>query len=347
MMRNILKCSLCCEKSFENKIALIEHIALVLANIICPICNNKWSSLAHLLEHLNLDNCQPEFKLTLSSPTPTDNEIISEACDDVHNVVKILDSSDVSDGMYLEILNKEKLNDEDHNKELALVSADGDMHQFVIMTTENTEMSIQNVVTKQNSDGTISLEAIKDITLETENDTVIARSDNDAEYNQTEMYSCNNLWITLIMEMELALLEESIAVKGTTKKIITDNGDIVDATVIVMPVEQSTLSVEEHKSVQEDNTIQDKKSSINMLKDVNQEDCNFNRNLGNMINYKDFSIEMSENGLFCTQNMGAISQVLLKNVMVNGERLKTFYCLSCKIHVSDLKNSRTGHVMKF
>ncbi|KAL4721434.1 hypothetical protein ACJJTC_015391, partial [Scirpophaga incertulas] len=72
--------------------------------------------------------------------------------------------------------------------------------------------------------------------------------------------------------------------------------------------EQSTLSVEEHKSVQEDNTIQDKKSRINMLKDVNQEEYG-----------------------------GPFHKVLLKNVMVNGERLKTFYCLSCKIHVSDLE----------
>lgn len=58
-----LKCPACCTKSFATKSELIEHLASILDNIVCPICNNKWSSLGHLIEHLTLDNCRPDDEL--------------------------------------------------------------------------------------------------------------------------------------------------------------------------------------------------------------------------------------------------------------------------------------------
>lgn len=56
-----LKCPLCCNKTFDTKISLIQHLADILSNLTCPICDNKWSSLAHLIEHLNFDDCRPEY----------------------------------------------------------------------------------------------------------------------------------------------------------------------------------------------------------------------------------------------------------------------------------------------
>lgn len=61
-----LKCPACCSKRFGSKSELIEHLASILDNVICPICNNKWSSLGHLIEHLTLDNCQPDEVETIT-----------------------------------------------------------------------------------------------------------------------------------------------------------------------------------------------------------------------------------------------------------------------------------------
>lgn len=56
----IMKCPLCCDKTFSSKTHLIEHLNNALAKIYCPVCGNKWSTVSHLMEHLKLDNCQPE-----------------------------------------------------------------------------------------------------------------------------------------------------------------------------------------------------------------------------------------------------------------------------------------------
>lgn len=61
-----LKCPACCSKSFATKTELIEHLEGIIDNIVCPICNNKWSSFGHLIEHLTLDNCQPDEVETIT-----------------------------------------------------------------------------------------------------------------------------------------------------------------------------------------------------------------------------------------------------------------------------------------
>lgn len=55
-----LRCPLCCDKTFSSKPELVEHLATLLDNVTCPVCNNKWSSIGHLIEHLTLDNCQSD-----------------------------------------------------------------------------------------------------------------------------------------------------------------------------------------------------------------------------------------------------------------------------------------------
>lgn len=90
----MLKCPLCCDKTFETKISLIEHLAHILSNLTCPICENKWSSLAHLIEHLNLDECQPEYiieTLDEDNEDSIDNSITHfEHSDDGKDLYKII-----------------------------------------------------------------------------------------------------------------------------------------------------------------------------------------------------------------------------------------------------------------
>lgn len=70
-------CPLCCKESFNTRQELVAHIANILENLSCPICNNKWSSVVHLLEHLSLDNCRPDTSdnlLTFEEITKLDNK---------------------------------------------------------------------------------------------------------------------------------------------------------------------------------------------------------------------------------------------------------------------------------
>lgn len=62
----MISCTLCCKETFKSKHELIEHLANVLANLICPICKDKWSTVVHLIEHLSLDNCQLADSVQLS-----------------------------------------------------------------------------------------------------------------------------------------------------------------------------------------------------------------------------------------------------------------------------------------
>lgn len=54
-----LICPLCCNKIFNSKEALLEHLSTILPNLFCPVCNVKVSSIEQLSEHLSLDNCMP------------------------------------------------------------------------------------------------------------------------------------------------------------------------------------------------------------------------------------------------------------------------------------------------
>lgn len=53
-----LNCPVCCNKTFNSKQSLIEHLTHALENVYCPVCNYKCTSLPHLVEHLAQDNCQ-------------------------------------------------------------------------------------------------------------------------------------------------------------------------------------------------------------------------------------------------------------------------------------------------
>lgn len=80
-----LKCPLCCNQTFDSKLSLIEHLANILTNLTCPICDNKWSSLAHLIEHLNLDDCQSQHNPIKTFDETEDNLIEKSLSQNKHN----------------------------------------------------------------------------------------------------------------------------------------------------------------------------------------------------------------------------------------------------------------------
>ncbi|CAG9788769.1 unnamed protein product [Diatraea saccharalis] len=325
MKHLFLKCCLCCEKTFESKSAFAEHLTNILANLSCPVCNNKWSSLAHLIEHLTLDECQPDDSLienlqviddnnpqientcsllktyeengnlqttdiSESNNSPTSNEITDETANTL-----------LSDGsVYLEILDKDKTKCVT-TQELKLVSGNRGIEQYVIMSTGGGDINLENaVMTRQNSDGTISLQAISDMKLESAAETVIAPSEIETEDSNEELYSCNTCGVSfssvlehiqnyhndqevvveeplendeIPIEYDTFEAEDSVAEKQETpKRVITDNGDIVDADVVSDPLEKG----------------------------------------------------------------GPYHKVIVKEVMMYGESVKTYFCMSCNIYVSNL-----------
>lgn len=52
-----LKCPLCCNDTFTSRELLVEHLGNTIANLFCPICNSKCTSVLHLIEHVSHDNC--------------------------------------------------------------------------------------------------------------------------------------------------------------------------------------------------------------------------------------------------------------------------------------------------
>lgn len=90
-----LKCPLCCNQTFASKLSLVEHLANILTNLTCPICENKWSSLAHLIEHLNLDDCQSQHNIqhnTINTLPETNENAIEKSLSQTNSEIgKILD----------------------------------------------------------------------------------------------------------------------------------------------------------------------------------------------------------------------------------------------------------------
>ncbi|CAH2984150.1 unnamed protein product [Chilo suppressalis] len=365
MKHSFLKCCLCCNQTFETKLAFAEHLSNVLSNLSCPVCNNKWSSLAHLIEHLTLDDCEPDNSLIANSQETNDNDPdIENPCsilktyeiDDDANVENISEckysgtSNQLVDGatnalvtegsVYLEILDKDKVKCLP-TQELKLLSGGRDADQFVIMSQGGSDVNLENaVIPSQNSDGTISLQAISEFKFESA-ETVIAPSENEAEDNQEELYSCNTCGVSFssvlehiqtyhndqevvveesLKDEEMPLesydifeADDSVMVKQeVTKHKILSNGEIVDATEV-------------------DDTLE---AEIDNAEEKNQAAEKTGKQGSRYVKIEKFcdsfvkSINPPEKG-------GPSHKVIVKEVVMYGE---AYVCTLCNINVSNLQD---------
>ncbi|KAI5642098.1 hypothetical protein NE865_05790 [Phthorimaea operculella] len=228
----VLRCPLCCERTFDSKPELVEHLSLIFDSISCPICSTKWQSISHLIDHLTLDNCQADNAVpTLSFDIKTQpenhlNEIensnqtleneqsfiehepqkdLSAALPNVNTTID--DGSDTGK-MYVEFLSKQLTKPCLQTQELKLVKDDGGV-RYVFVTNEdenaNPGMDISNaVVTKQNNDGTISLTTIQDMKMESVDqemqDPLMSQEPEpepqEVEETHEEIYSCNTCGVS-------------------------------------------------------------------------------------------------------------------------------------------------------
>lgn len=54
-----MQCPLCCGKTFDTKHALIDHLSKHTVDYACPICQDSFSTIPNLMDHLKLTTCRP------------------------------------------------------------------------------------------------------------------------------------------------------------------------------------------------------------------------------------------------------------------------------------------------
>ncbi|XP_053610729.1 zinc finger protein 26-like isoform X2 [Plodia interpunctella] len=287
-----LKCPLCCDRTFDTKLSLLQHLTGLLSNLNCPVCDNRWSSITHLIEHLSLDNCQPEsstqsfdvqsskshqdvteIKPYISSNHTLGNEKQTELSPHIANR-EMIDSIDANNGdkMYTVILGRHVTKSNFQNQELKFVEDNG-QSQYVYVEEMDSDLDSGNVVTKQNNDGTISLTTVKD--LKTDAGSIMHPSENVLEDNRGEVYSCNSCGVSfssviehiqnyhndqevvveepvedgdneIPMEYDPMMTEGSLNnTNFTSRRMITETGDIVEAPITMKSTVVSDKTHEE------------------------------------------------------------------------------------------------------
>lgn len=218
-----MKCPLCCDRTFTSKISLVEHLSNILSNLICPVCKNKWSSLAHLIEHLNLDDCQPDNTVQSFDMATLEEENIENSTENctsesksledeilikheelgqlsVETVTEVPQENDSK--MYVELLSKQLTKPCLQTQELKFVMEDGES-RYVIMEQGDSELNLESaVVTKQNNDGTISLTTVKVSDLKIDTGPTVAAAETEVEGTGQEIYSCNTCGVSFSSVIE-------------------------------------------------------------------------------------------------------------------------------------------------
>ncbi|CAG4956648.1 unnamed protein product [Parnassius apollo] len=375
----MLRCPLCCKETFNSKHKLTEHLANVLSNLVCPICDDKWSTLVHLIEHLSLDNCQQvKPNQAFTSKDDTDTKILqnkqhlnSEQTNDCiiqnedleaqipKSTVKLQESEHDSqqNQMYVELLDEELLKPCLQTQELKVVKESAD--RYVIVTNEDSILNNHNnIVTKQNNDGTISM-TVTEPKLEVEGST--NSNENESEENQ-EVYSCNTCGVSfssvldhiqnyhndqdVVVEEPIedstndAALEYetvdsddlAISDKQTPKRMITDTGDIVEAPILLetsTAIPQQSLEQVEVKTIvipiKEDAEKQDKSAPTQRFVQIDK----FCDSI-----VKDIKASDDRNSQY--------HKVIMKEMQTTmGNKIKVYTCVSCNVYVTSLSDFKS------
>ncbi|XP_073962216.1 uncharacterized protein [Choristoneura fumiferana] len=351
----LLKCPLCCSEVFDSKELLVDHLSKIWFNLRCPACNDECSSLAHLIEHLNSEACVPKSKSDHNSGVLTTTQIEPEECQTLnhqnvtdnqedHNIIdqsQVTEVSDVS-RMYVELLSKQLAKPCLQTQELKLVKEDGESRYVVVSQADDILKSGNTVFTKQNSDGTISLTTVKDMKVEP--DPLLPEV--DPEENQ-EIYSCNTCGVsfssvidhiqnyhndqdvvveesmehcTLPAEYEPINKEELITTdQQTSRRVITDTGDIVEAPVLLNATVGDNLAIQ---PMQTEQLV------------FKQEVTKPNRLAEKRVVQVDSVVRNIKNDI----KKGPYHKVIVKEMQTleGGKKVKVYNCMTCNIYVTSL-----------
>uniref|UniRef100_A0A2A4K9U8 C2H2-type domain-containing protein n=1 Tax=Heliothis virescens TaxID=7102 RepID=A0A2A4K9U8_HELVI len=212
-----LDCPVCWNKSFSSKQTLLYHLTNALENSYCPVCICKCTSLAHLVEHLSEDKCQPDSNVHKFEHKDNEDTIIQNRVIENSEIRVLENDINTSDKDHFEIENVQEIPAETNepNKmyvdlfgkpmkpclqtgELRLVKENGES-RYMIVTPDPGLSAESTIVTKQNNDGTISLTTIKDMKMESESSIA---TDSMPDDNQEEIYSCNTCKVSFTSVIE-------------------------------------------------------------------------------------------------------------------------------------------------
>ncbi|XP_068618007.1 zinc finger protein 271-like isoform X2 [Battus philenor] len=353
-------CPLCCKETFNSKHSLIEHLANILSNLICPICKDKWSTLVHLIEHLSLDNCHQTNSASgtkSKSESLAENNVESNGSTDLNvvqdneNIQKDNTECHFSNNAivfthqkkkYVEFVNEQVLKQNTYAKELKLVKESGD--RYVIVTDDESILNTGSTVVKQNNDGTISM---------TVDDTAV----NQPLENNDGLYSCNTCGVSFSSVMEHiqkyhndqeVVVEERLDSandetieyetidsedltpndKQASRRMITETGDIVEAPVILETNDEVRQQLMEQSIIIPIKETEEKGNEPEITKCYVQID-----KFSNSI-VKDIKESEDKNGPY--------HKVVVKEMQTTlGSMVKVYNCMSCNICVSSLSEFKS------
>ncbi|XP_059052621.1 zinc finger protein 624-like [Achroia grisella] len=378
----LMKCPLCCDKKFSSRLLLAEHLSNIISNLICPICKNKWSSIAHLIEHLNLDDCQPDRIVESlgipvledrSNQNVTENSISESKAFVNGSVIKSEDleqvsvetvteeSKEIDSKMYVELLSKQLTKPCLQTQELKFVEEDGES-RYVIMEQEDSDLNLENtVVTKQNNDGTISLTTVKVSDLEVDQGT----TETEAEETSEEIYSCNTCGVSFSsvidhiqnyhndqeVVVEEPLEEADNESNGISIQLdpLAKNGHPPNDTVVPRRMITDTGSIVEAPLYLKHTTV--------LLSDVPSD--SIKENIGEKrgrppakryVQIEKFCDSIVKDINQSDEKGGPYHKVTVKDVKTtDGNDIKMYHCMSCDIYVGNLEEfkSYTCKTLKF
>ncbi|XP_072945213.1 uncharacterized protein [Epargyreus clarus] len=367
-----LNCPLCCNKAFDSKRSLAEHLSSEVLNLTCPVCNKQCRSVSHLVDHLNSDNCETTNNNNSDIENDGNAQISTEETENLltasisHNGdeevpadgVKLSPENNEVNKMYVELLGKPLMKPMP-SQELKLVLEDGESRYVLLANNDSVQnLCTENtVVTKQNNDGTISLTTVKDPKQEEP-----VPSETESEKSQLEVYSCNTCGVSFTSVIEHirnyhndqdVVVEEpinetinmetvpvefepmNVEVPKTTverltlRRMITDNGDIVETPII----KEITEPAEQMAQIVKIDTVE--KDRLNNTKRFVQVDKFCNSMIKN--------IKEEEKG-------GPHHKVVVKELVTsNGNKVKIYNCISCNLYEPTLTEfkSRPCKILKY
>lgn len=365
-----IECPLCCHKSFNSKQSLVEHLANVLNELCCPICNSKCSSLQEIILHLNQNDCNDAPNNSIQNIVIYENE-----CNDNENSAANKSLKRLSDELSTQFITDQTFECQDDtgdvNKmyefilkphELKLIKEDGENRYLIVNQDEADLSSVGTIVTKQNNDGTVTLTSSKDIKEEIE---TLIIPEADLTTSQ-EMYNCNACKVSftsvydhiqnyhndeevvledtpsaigpvnnqMSLDNDSQESEESSIDKQTARRVITDTGDIVE--------EQMTCKSED--AVTQEDSLDNDKVTEQPKVVLDKQGRAFTRRLV-VLNKGSEAVkqEVTDNK---TGKHDSYHKVVTKEVQTkDGVSVTVYQCMLCNVNVNDL-NEFENHPCK-
>ncbi|KAG7312169.1 hypothetical protein JYU34_001630 [Plutella xylostella] len=260
----LLHCPLCCGGTFKSKQSLVEHLSNHTTNFGCPICTYKFSSVSLLVEHLSSTNCKTPLEVSEAHNALREHRVCySQNIDGVKILVTQADNATIeqnnedddcfddntaadNDSSQLHNVN---LEDNKMYTDLLRVSEQlsNDQSEYSIAHSEDAEvMTRASIITKQNSDGTLSIstyEEKEDNTMKEEPVPVITVTDNE-NVGHEELFSCNTCgvsFLSVIDHIQNYHKDQDVVVEmnenqdGTTIEFLQEEG--IDSSENNMPME--------------------------------------------------------------------------------------------------------------